>query len=513
MTEQQPEEAQEQGLEQQQREYILDPRYSRPFNMAVWTDDPGLAGLAEAIWQEHFAEREAAKTAGRKPGRPYVEQLRAVITDLYLAWQEDPDLCLGVPFSEGAWNSGSRYNPLGLSKHLVKLLRRLQAVGLVRVAEGSFSGPGAKGNRTSRIQAGWALQQRFRQVQVQPGAIREVPTECIILKAGEGDDSRPIEYEDTVDTRRMRKDLEAYNALLARTFIDIPALEKPLLTRLDTQGRTIPVPIGPRNQQVRRIFSRDSWSLNGRFYGPWWQGLNSDLRSQIFINDTPTVEIDFRAMHIQILAAQEGAKVTGDPYELPPGQFPGTDQKDQRDLVKLLVLTALNARTLPTACSAFRDGLEPGHPGKHLKNTDLKAALTELKRRVPWLHRHLCKDQGIRLMFIDSRIMERVINRCTSAGLPVLTVHDSVIVPYTHSRLVQGVMRQAASEVVGRELPVEVRYPGLAEFRDAPVHIQQDFETWRETARCEGYLARLRGWEAMTGEVVVPGRMKTVIPG
>ncbi|WP_017997954.1 hypothetical protein [Paracoccus sp. N5] len=46
--------------------------------------------------------------------------------------------------------------------------------------------------------------------------------------------------------------------------------------------------------------------MNGRFYGPWWQGLSSGLREQIFINDTPAVEIDFKAMHIQILAAQKG---------------------------------------------------------------------------------------------------------------------------------------------------------------------------------------------------------------
>lgn len=46
--------------------------------------------------------------------------------------------------------------------------------------------------------------------------------------------------------------------------------------------------------------------MNGRFYGPWWQGLNSKLREQIFINDTPTVEIDFKAMHIQILQRRRG---------------------------------------------------------------------------------------------------------------------------------------------------------------------------------------------------------------
>ncbi|WP_124087178.1 hypothetical protein [Pseudogemmobacter humi] len=111
-------------------------------------------------------------------------------------------------------------------------------------------------------------------------------------------------------------------------------------------------------------------------------------------------------------------------------------------------------------------------------------------------------------MFIDSQIMERVISRRIAAGLPVLTVHDSVIVPYTRSRLVQAVMRTAAGEMVGRELPVDAKFPGLDEFRDKPQHIRQEFENRRETAYCEGYLNRLRAWEAVSGETVVPYRMK-----
>ncbi|MEF9606169.1 hypothetical protein O4J55_29130, partial [Paracoccus sp. PXZ] len=142
-------------------------------------------------------------------------------------------------------------------------------------------------------------------------------------------------------------------------------------------------------------------------------GLNSKLRSQIFINDTPTVEIDFKAMHIQILAAQQGVELPPDPYELPPGQFPDTDPDEQRRLVKQLVLTALNAKDTRSACSAFREGLKAGHPGKHLKNTSLQKTINTFSEHVPALADSLCSDVGIRLMYTDSLIMERVIDRCT----------------------------------------------------------------------------------------------------
>lgn len=89
-----------------EEEIILDPRHSRPLDMTVRTDSPALRRLNQQIWDEHFAPEEAEKQkAGRKPAMPYHEQLLVIITDLYLAWQEDPLLCLGMPFSQGSWDS------------------------------------------------------------------------------------------------------------------------------------------------------------------------------------------------------------------------------------------------------------------------------------------------------------------------------------------------------------------------------------------------------------------------
>ncbi|MDS9468277.1 hypothetical protein RGQ15_11945 [Paracoccus sp. MBLB3053] len=245
---------------------------------------------------------------------------------------------------------------------------------------------------------------------------------------------------------------------------------------------------------------------NGRFYGPWWQGLSGELRSQIFINDTPTVEIDFKAMHIQILAAQQGVVLPPDPYDLPPGLFPDTDPKEQRSLVKQMVLTAINARDEKSACSAFRDGLDVGHPGKKLKNVAIQQGIQAFRENTPALGDCLCSDAGVGLMFTDSQIMERVIEACAKLGLPVLTVHDSAIVPYTHSKALQELMLRSSAEVVGRPIPVEAKALGLDEQQDKPLEVQLDFEAWRETERCESYLSRMKKWEETTGREVVPFR-------
>jgi len=212
-------------------------------------------------------------------------------------------------------------------------------------------------------------------------------------------------------------------------------------------------------------------------------------------------------MHPKILAAQRGVELPNDPYALPPGQFPGVEAGDQRGLVKQLVLTALNARDVRSACAAFREDLPTTHPAKRLPNRILQQVIEELSGQVPALADSLCSDAGIRLMYTDSRIIEQVINHFTRQELPVLTVHDSVIAPYTHSMEVQAVMRQAAAEVVGRELPVESEHRGLDEWQDEPRYVQKDFQWWRETERGERYLERLTAWETETEREVVPYRL------
>ncbi len=81
------------------------------------------------------------------------KQLRVLILDLYVAWLDDPKLCIGVSRSVNAWKTGSRYNALHLSKKLIDIMDDLFQAGLIDMAKGSYSEPGSKSNRTTRIRA------------------------------------------------------------------------------------------------------------------------------------------------------------------------------------------------------------------------------------------------------------------------------------------------------------------------------------------------------------------------
>jgi len=477
----------------------LNPWHSRPIDVHRWSDHPEVVAIVDQIWEAHFPEHaDPDRKTGPRPKTPFKNQLRVVVLDLYVAWSDDPTLCIGVPMSANGWNTNSRYNAIHLSKAIIPIVQRLHEVGLIELAGGSYSGPFAKGNRNTRIRASEQLQERFRTATMTRYDIGRVENqECIILKQGEepGDASKLVEYEDTGETNRMRAELTAYNDLLSRSFIDIPSLEEPFVempvTKGPETGTTRRVSVGPDHKFTRRIFSRGDWGLNGRFYGGWWQQIGSDLREEIFINDTPTVEVDFQGLHVAILSLERGIKLEDDPYELPEGTIAGVPAILQRQLIKQLVLIAINAGNKGSAFSSFRDGFPQGHVAKTLTNNQLEHFLSAFTKKHPQLEDKLCSDQGIRLMYVDSCIAELVHAHFTAQSIPVLSVHDSYIIDYTRDAELKEAMATASQKVVGVPLATTANGIGLDSFVDGPPDRLQDFIEWLDRPRCKGYLARL----------------------
>ena len=85
------------------------------------------------------------------------------------------------------------------------------------------------------------------------------------------DKSKSIEYkdEDYSEIPRMRKEIQNYNALLRKSFIDIGGLENPFY--LDeywdpkqSVWKERRVAIGHNNKFVKKVCDRGSWQLGGR---------------------------------------------------------------------------------------------------------------------------------------------------------------------------------------------------------------------------------------------------------
>ena len=272
----------------------------------------------------------------------------------------------------------------------------------------------------------------------------------------------PVEYDQTLPhVVEMVKVLKAYNDLLSRTHIHLANIDKPYITRVEKKtGKEIKVQISNASKTVRRVFSRGKWDCFGRFSGGFWQRVGdkeeSPYRRNIRINNEPTVELDYSSLHPNILTVEAGLEPLKDVYTLGYQVDKKFDQEQQRQIMKGLVLNLLNATKLDAALDAFTYKQPTGHPFKRLKKTQFYAYVDAFKTKHPHLADKIGNDEGIRLMFIDSQIMNIIIEKATTQEVPILTVHDSVICREKDEPYVRKLMREATKQVVGVELNFDV---------------------------------------------------------
>ncbi len=387
---------------------IENPWHSRPLDVHRWSEHPEVKSLVDKIWDEYVEETVPEKGPGPKPKLAYRKQLRVIILDLYVAWLDDPDLCIGVSKDVNAWKTGSRYNALHISKKIIPIIESLHDKGLIDLNPGSFTSAGAKSNRTTRIRASKQLQEYFANAKFDVEDIgRAKGTEIIVLKK---DKYKRLEYKDTSETREWRQQLKAYNRLLSSSFIDIPTLEEPLLqvSRKDIlsseheEDESRFVRIGSERSLTRRIFNRSSWDKGGRFYGGWWQSLNKDMRFKITIDNEPVVEADFEGMHVAMLYAEAGLELEADPYCIDGIEFPSYPPKLLRKLTKRLSLIGINAKEKSSAYRAFRSGFSDQHVGRKLTDQKLDKIMSAFLVKNPCLSESMFSDRGIGLMRKDS---------------------------------------------------------------------------------------------------------------
>jgi len=390
---------------------------------------------------------------------------KALLLDLYVCWLEDKNQWLGISSNNNAWNTGSRYNKLFISKNIVRLLQKLESLGLLNVLPHRHSDIDRPHlNHSKRYRASDKLQALFLQSNLSFDDVGVPLREVIVLRGGDIDatgdangKSTTLEYEDTPVTVAMRADVMAYNSLLAKHHIDIGSLTKPHveIDYWDKNRRVnakINIMIGQHNKYVYRVFSRGSWDCHGRFYGAWWMRIPKASRADIVIDGCPTIEVDFKSMHIHLLAQETGVLLPPDPYSLNRVYIEGLKLSEQRRWVKALVLHCINAKTLASAFRAFRSDAGDDKLMRAVTDKQLKLLLDGFLAHHPSLQPHMGSDRGITLMRKDSDIAAEVIRLLTLQGIPVLTVHDSFVVKSFHWVDLRCAMGMASIRVAGRDL-------------------------------------------------------------
>jgi hypothetical protein len=171
-----------------------------------------------------------------------------------------------------------------------------------------------------------------------------------------------------------------------------------------------------------------------------------------------TSEIDFSGLHVVLLYSQVGinywAEVNQDPYLLYGIKNIDPDI-DLRAVAKLLMLPAINADDEAKAFQALRFQAETGTLEKRLTNDQLEPILAALKRKHEPIAHKIASGAGIDLMYLDSQITEKLVEAFTyTHKCPILTVHDSYVVPFGYDRILYKEMQKAFTAITGTTHPV-----------------------------------------------------------
>ena len=431
----------------------FDVWHSRPFDVHVWSEHKEVMDLTEEVFLSlGHEEQQLIKGRSNNKGKTDLyKHLRHVLVDQYVSYKLDPSMCTGVARGKTHWKVGSRYNGLNLSPRIVDVIDVLIAAGYLEYSKGSHNRTTSGRNRTSRIFPTDKLTGLFRGLSIELEDIQfNTNREVIILNqkdAPEDENAKPLAYEDTPETIRMRAEVQAYNQLMFDHFVDVASLEHPYIetTSKDKKGRIITKRTWTTQDKkfVRRTFSRGSFKLNGRWNGGFWQQLPKALRQDIYIDGSPTHEYDYSALHPNLLAKELDGIFDEDAYTIGRRVLDGITETEQRAVMKGLLLKVINAKTVSSGIRAFQTE-QHGYEKK-----DLLRLLDAYIEKYPFMENAIGSDKGISLMYTDSEIVAHVIAEFVELKLPVLPIHDSFIVREDDLAFLDITMERATQAVAG----------------------------------------------------------------
>ena len=456
----------------------IDRWNSEPLDVHTWSDHLEIKTLCDSLYEAAGLTSLESK-GNHKPKRTVKESLRVLILDLYVKWLKDPSLSIGFSKTKSSYKVGSRYNGLYIPEKIIEVEALLVDAGYIEELPHFHSRAGQGRSYTTRIRHTQTLTELFRELTIN---LHDIDThtneECIILHDKyvddpDDDNNRKIEYkdeelssDDLVLVNTIRDQLRSYNNLLKHTFIDIPSYTSSTFTRTIKNGpyagRKQTISLGPDNKFVIRVFNgghAGKWQRGGRFYRGWWQQIDKEDRCKIYINDQPTLEVDFKAFHPNLLSNELGVKLSGDPYDLGKLVLPDviTTREEQREYVKLLVLMGINADSDKKAHRAFRNSDREDKLGQSLTDIQLGLLLDAFIDKHPQFKGVLNTGQALRLMNIDSQIANMVLDHFTNKNIPVLCIHDSFIIQYDKEPELRRILDQATHQVTNSIIDHDIK--------------------------------------------------------
>ncbi|MEE8112833.1 MAG: hypothetical protein V3T23_00620 [Nitrososphaerales archaeon] len=413
---------------------------SRPLDIHRWSNHQQINALIDRLVYDIFGLGIYKRQTNMEKLKKHI---KVVVLDLYMAHQTDPDMYVGYSRRAQDYSGKSRYSKLRISyRPLLKVVDALRSeeLGYIEHHKGFKDRNRGRGYQ-SRMRATDKLISLFGSYVVKPCMVSRANDEEIIILRDEN--GKNIEYEETLETVRMRINLSRLNDELENTLLNLYVPDRRLDEINEILQRDIERnPIDFTRKRLKRIFNNGSFEQGGRFYYGWWQEIPKEFRKHIHIDSKSVVEIDYSGMQIRMMYAREGLEPPNDPYVIPA--FPVYD----RETVKRVLNTMINAVSRESALRSIRKEVPKHKYTLSLRLTtveDLVGVVTEHHRPIK---KYFHSGEGIKLQREDSDIAEQVMLEMANRGVTVLPVHDSFIVRWNEERALRDVMHKVFEERV-----------------------------------------------------------------
>ncbi len=218
--------------------------------------------------------------------------------------------------------------------------------------------------------------------------------------------------------------------------------------------------------QTKKVFNSNSFACGGRTYTVGdVRVLEKSIRKNLRIDGQCTSEVDIKASHLSIIAEMEGVTlgVGFDPYSI---TLDGFERGALRDIAKISMLCLINCGSITQAKRAINYNLRgklplqawkrEGRIPQVVSSTDI---VDKLIKKNSYASKYIGKSSGLTLQNLESKIIDGAITHFNRSRVPLLAVHDSVVINERHCDEVVSVIKGAFETVLGsnRNCKLEVK--------------------------------------------------------
>ena len=370
------------------------------------------------------------------------ETISALICDLIYRYLRNPEQKVYLQLSNRHLGVKSRYRPRALSKTLPSILRILSSpeLGFIRMKIGVLreQWPGEE-RVSSRATTIWPDSKLIREIQTSGITFadfgRKPDQEVIELRQTKQSGSkrgRLVSYADTDVTNRYRAEVKTINHWLGCADIEC-----------DAPGRDI----DSRNRHLHRIFNNNSFEQGGRLFGGFWLPMNKEWRSDIRVDNNPIVVLDYAQMFLRLCYGVVGREPPlGDLYDIPALTGRGAARNGIKKVINAFFFSDKRLSRLPK-------GVRRYFP-QSLRCEDILAAVEEYHKSVAHL---LFANMGMRLMFLESKILVTNLLTLIDKGITALPIHDALLVSHRDKDIARQVMLDSFKSIGGVEGKVTLK--------------------------------------------------------